>query len=223
MCLRSHDQASGRCSRLKPRRGVDDIAHGQGVTVSRHADGDHRLAGVHCCARGQVERMLSVQLADPLEDTQARPHGTLGIVAVRDGRAEDGHDCVANELLEHATVLFDSPLRLRVVELQLLAYVFRIGPIRACCEADEIHEQDGDELPLLTRRARVFQRRAAAAAEARPCWVRFTAARATTRSLVDGSLNARHRPTSLPLRLGCAKAVACLWTRPWSIAPVRAR
>ena len=112
--------------------------------------------------------MLSVQLVDPLEDTQARPHRTLGVVAVRDGRAEDGHDCVADELLEHATVLFDSPLRLRVVELQRVADVFRIGPIRACCETDEIHEEDGDELPLLTRRARILQRRAAAAAEARP-------------------------------------------------------
>jgi len=48
---------------------------------------------------------------------------------VRDGRAEDGHDGVADEFLEHAAVLFDPLFRIRVVELEGIADVFRIGPV----------------------------------------------------------------------------------------------
>ena len=93
--------------------------------------------------------MLAVQLLDPLQDAQTRAHGALGVVAVRDRRAEHGHDRVADELLEHAAVLLDPLLRLGVVELQRVAHVLRIGAIRARREADEVDEEDGDELPLL--------------------------------------------------------------------------
>src|ERR671935_2857864 len=58
--------------------------------------GDHRLTGVDRCARGEVERVLLVQLVDAFEDTQAGADGALGIVAVGDRRPEDRHDRVAD-------------------------------------------------------------------------------------------------------------------------------
>ena len=62
----------------------------------RTLKGDHRLTGVDRCARGEVERVLVVQLVDAFEDTQAGADGALGIVAVGDRRPEDRHDRVAD-------------------------------------------------------------------------------------------------------------------------------
>ena len=93
-----------------------------------------------------------VQLLDSFEHAQTGANRALGVVAVRDRRAEDGHDGVADELLEHAAVVLDALLRLAVVELQDVAHVLRIGLIRARRQADEVDEEDGDELPLLLRR-----------------------------------------------------------------------
>ena len=95
--------------------------------------------------------MLAIELVDPLEHAQARADRAFRVVSVRDGRAEHRHDGVADELLEHTAVLLDPPLRARVVELQGVAYVLGISLVGPRGEADEIHEQDRDQLPLLAR------------------------------------------------------------------------
>ena len=101
--------------------------------------------------------MLAIEPLDSLEDAQPCAYRAFRVVSVCDRRAEDGHDGVADELLEHAAVLLDPLLRIRVVELQELADVLRIGPVRARREPDEVDEQNRDELPLLLRRARPIE------------------------------------------------------------------
>ena len=118
----------------------------------RTLKGDHRLTGVDRCARGEVERVLVVQLVDAFEDTQAGADGALGIVAVGDRRPEDRHDRVADELLEHAAVVLDPLLRLRVIELQGLANILGVGAFGSGSKADQVDEQNGDELAFLARR-----------------------------------------------------------------------
>ena len=173
------------------------------VPASR-IDGDDGLAGVHGRARGKVERMLAVQLVDALEHAQARANRALGIVTVRNGRPEDGHHRIADELLQHAPVVLDPALRLRVVELKRFVHVFGIGLRCARGGTDQVDEEDGNELALLARRARL-QRRPATAAEAGPLGILLTAVGAGTRTLFDGSLEVCHLHLSLALEPGHAK------------------
>jgi hypothetical protein len=66
-----------------------------------------------------------------------------------EGSAEDGHDRVACKLLYGAAVLLDPPPGCRVIESQRLPNVFRVGPIRSRRKADQVDEEDRDELALL--------------------------------------------------------------------------
>jgi hypothetical protein len=101
-------------------------------------------------------------------DSQAGANSSLGVVTVRDGRAEDRHDGVADELLQDAAVLLDPGFRFAVVELEHIADVLGVGLVRTCGRIDEVDEQDGHELALLLRRRGLAERGPAPAAEARP-------------------------------------------------------
>jgi len=48
-----------------------------------------------------------VHFRNCLDDAQSGTHGALGVVLVRDRRAEDSHYCVANELLDGAAEALD--------------------------------------------------------------------------------------------------------------------
>ena len=91
-------------------------------------------------------------LRDPVADREGSAHRPLGIVLVRDRRAEQRHDGVANELLDSAA----EPLELRaepfVVGREQRAHVLRVEPFRASREANEIREEHRHDLPLLARR-----------------------------------------------------------------------
>ncbi len=164
ICLAADEEATRRRGGLEPRRRVHDVAGSQHVGA-RGIHGDDRVAGVHRCARGEVERLFPVQLVDPLEDTKARANRALGVLAVRNRGAEYAHHGIADELLDDTAVVLDSPLGLRVVELENFTHVFGIRAIRARGEADKVHEEDGHELPLFTDRVRVLESRPAARAE----------------------------------------------------------
>src|SRR5690349_1080927 len=97
---------------------------------------------------------------------QSGTDGPLRVVAMCDGRAEDRHHRVADELLQHAAVLLDPPPGFAVVELEDLAHVLRVSSVGSRREADEVHEQDGHELSLLARRG-ALEARTAGVAEAR--------------------------------------------------------
>ena len=100
-----------RRRRLQARRRVDDVA-GDHALALRAAARRARRAPRPCSrrsARAVDVRVLLVQLGDRVADRERRPDRALGVVLVRDRRAEDRHHRVADELLDRPAV----PLELR--------------------------------------------------------------------------------------------------------------
>ena len=84
----------------------------------------------------------------------AGAHGALGVVLVRDGRPEDGHDRVSDELLDRAPVALDLLPQAGMVGPDARADVFRVSRFRCSGEADEIAEEHRHDLALLSERRR---------------------------------------------------------------------
>jgi len=95
-------------------------------------------------------------------------------------RAEDRHHRVADELLDGASVALEHLPETRVVRPDASADVLRVSFIRSRGEADEVAEEDRDDLALLALRRRRLagQRRSAVWAEREVAWEFSTAGRA---------------------------------------------
>ena len=106
--LRDRNAVDG-CGALQAGGGVDDVAGDDalallGTDAERH-DG---LSGIDPYPRLQSEPLVfRVQLLDRLEDSESSANRPLGIVLMCDGRPEDGHDGVPDELLDRASVTLD--------------------------------------------------------------------------------------------------------------------
>ena len=86
---------------------------------------------------------------------------------MRDRRAEERHHRVADELLDRAAEALELVAQVRVVGREHRADVLGIELLGARREADEVGEEDGDDLALLARgRGRPLERRATGVAEA---------------------------------------------------------
>ena len=133
----------GGATRLQPRGGVDEVAGDHALVGG--ADRHRGLAGQHAGARlARREPMLPTEV-DQVERGADR---ALGVVLVRDRRAPDRHDRVADELLDRAAVAADDVRAQVEVAGERLADVFRVALLGERREADEIGEQDGDQAPL---------------------------------------------------------------------------
>jgi len=101
------------------RRSVDDISRGHALAaVGSRVDSDQRLAG------GDADAYLELAiLGFPLADRKRCPHGALGIVLVRDRRAEERHDGVADELLDRAPKVLEVSTHALVVPGEERAHV----------------------------------------------------------------------------------------------------
>jgi hypothetical protein len=79
---------------LEPGSGIYHVASDHALPRLRPgAQRDHRLAGADADPHGQPESSVgSVQVLDRLQDAQGRPHRPLGVVFVRNGCTEHGHD-----------------------------------------------------------------------------------------------------------------------------------
>ena len=101
--LRDRDPVHRRGA-LQPRGGIDDVArHDPLALLGTRAESDDCLARVDPDPHLQRERwVFCVQLLDRLQDAKAGADGPLGVVLVRDGRSEDGHHRVPDELLDRA-------------------------------------------------------------------------------------------------------------------------
>ena len=108
-----------------------------------------------------------VQLLDRLQDAQPRTDRALGVVLVRDRRAEHRHHRVADELLHRAAVPLDLLSQAGVVGADPGAHVLGIRRLRRSGEADQIAEEHRDDLALLVHRrgGLLAQRRGAEGAE----------------------------------------------------------
>ena len=92
--------------------------------------------------------MPGAQAPHGADEVEARPDRPLGVVLVGDRGAPQGHDRVADELLDGAAVAADDladGLEVAVLELADLLGVAPLGERR---EPDEIGEQDADEAAL---------------------------------------------------------------------------
>jgi hypothetical protein len=106
----AHEDPVHRRRTLETRGRVDDVARDHALTLDGpRAERDECLARV----RGRPDLQLAV--AERVADRERRADGALGIVLVRDGRAEDRHHRVADELLDGAAVPLDLRAQPRVI------------------------------------------------------------------------------------------------------------
>ena len=87
-------------------------------------------------------------LGDPVADRERRANRALGIVLVRDRRAEHRHHRVADELLHRAAALLELGAQPLVVRPQDRLDVLRVERLGARGEADEVGEQHRHDLAL---------------------------------------------------------------------------
>ncbi len=145
-----------RCRPLQARSGVHDVARDEPLSLlGAGTQGDDGLAGVDADPYLEGERgVVVVQVVDRLEEAECGANRALGVVLVRDRRAEDRHHRVPDELLHGAAVPLDLLPQARVVRPDPRADILRVGGIRGRREADQVAEEDGDDLALLHRRGR---------------------------------------------------------------------
>ena len=125
--------------------GVDDVAGDHPLARARaRVERDERLARVDADANLELERRLVlVQLRDGVADRERRAHRALGVVLVRDRRAEDRDDRVADELLDRAAVALELVrAAARGTAREQRADVLRVEPLRPRRRADEVGEDD---------------------------------------------------------------------------------
>ena len=132
---------------LQASRSVDDVARGHALArlwpgVQRH----ERLAG-----RDPDPHLELAFLVRPVADRERRAHGALRIVLVRERRAEERHDRVADELLDRASEALQLRAQPLVVRPQDRLDVLGIERLGARGEADEVGEEHRHDLALAAR------------------------------------------------------------------------
>src|SRR5262249_34515724 len=109
---------------LQPCSGVDDVAGCHRLSLARTGvEADQRLTGVDTDAPLELGGLL---LAGPVANRERRAHRTLGVVLVRDGRAEERHHRIADELLHRPAVALELAPYMRVVRIEKRADVLWI-------------------------------------------------------------------------------------------------
>ena len=98
------EDAVDRSRRLEARGRVHHVTRGDALALARSRADDHeRFARVDADADLQIQPLvLGVQLVDRAADGERCANGSLRIVLVRDRRAEQRDDRVADELLDRA-------------------------------------------------------------------------------------------------------------------------
>ena len=113
---------------------------------------------------------LDVQHLEPLLHLERAADGAQGVVLVGGRHPEDGHDRVADELLDGAAVTLEGGAHLLEVAGDHLAERLGVEPLAERSRALEVGEDDRDLTPRLVHgRSRLLgalERRAAVAAEA---------------------------------------------------------
>ena len=167
--------------------------------------GDRRLAREHAGSGPQLRRRAPPSAATA-DEVERGPHRALGVVLVRDRRAPDGHDGVADELLDRAAVALDRPRgRVEVAESSSRV-LLGVARLRHAREADEVGEEHGDEpalAPALLAGSRAAS--AAAASERRPALAAEAHARVVRRAAGRARERAGRRTPAELLALGCSR------------------
>ena len=134
----------------------DGLAGDEGLAAAGVAGDD--LAGVDADPHLQVEpeRCSSSSFSRSSRSciVGGAAHGPEGVVLVHCGHAEDGHDLVADELLDRAAVRLDRGLHLLEVPRHHLPQRLRVDPLGQPGRVHHVAEQHRHRLPQLTRECR---------------------------------------------------------------------
>ena len=137
---RSPDEdCAGLGGALDARRGVDEVAGDHALALGSDRDGGLPRENACACLQGCVELWHSGDEVEP------GPDGALRVVLLGDRCSPDGHDGIADELLDCAAIAVDDGSRRLEVEREKLARVLRVALCGCGGEADEVGEEDGDE------------------------------------------------------------------------------
>jgi hypothetical protein len=135
---------------MSSRRDVDGVSHGVVGVVAVLAD--HDRPRVDGDADGEVDAVGLLHVGgiarDRPLDRHPRANGALGVVLVRERRAEHGVELVADELDDRSVVALD----LRAHHAQNLAHeqteALRAEPLRDRRRADDVGEEHGHDPAL---------------------------------------------------------------------------
>ncbi len=136
---------------LQSRRDVHRIARDDHL-LDRTSDGRDDVSGVdpdpdlHRDPMALLE--VAVQVLQPGEHVEPRVEGSLGIVFPDDRHAEDGHDGVADELLDRPPPGLDHRRHGREVGREEDSKPFRVQALAERGRTRHVGEQHCDELPL---------------------------------------------------------------------------
>ncbi len=108
--LPEHDRARFGHVLLEPGGDVDGVAENRVVDTGRRPDVTHHdRSRVHRHPDLDAVETFGLAFAVPdierLQQLDGRTHRPLGVVLLRQRRAEEGHDRVADEIIEGASVL----------------------------------------------------------------------------------------------------------------------
>ncbi len=135
--LLAHEDRVHRRTHLDPRGGIDHVARHHRLAFRRaRVERNQCLASIDADAHLQVVALLR----DAIADGKRRAHCSFWVVLVRDGRAEERHDSVADELLYRATEALELGAKAAVVGREQRTHVLGIEPLGSRREADEIDE-----------------------------------------------------------------------------------
>ena len=160
---RAHEHLAGLGGGLQAVGRVHHVAH-RGVVAAGAQRAHQHLARVHADAHADVDVELGRVRRQRLLHAQRGAHGALGVVLVGGGRAEEGDDGVADDLVHPPAEGVDvghQPLEAPVDEVLHLLRVARLGERRV---ADQVREEHRDDPTLVPPQPQVLP-----ALRAEPC------------------------------------------------------
>ena len=140
------EDAVDRGCALEARACVDDVARRHPLALGRaRVECDQRLTG------RDPDPKLEPVLHREVANCERGADRALGIVLVSGGCSEQRHDRVADELLDRSPMALELDAQARVVRAEYGTNVLGVELLRRRREPDQVAEEDGDDLPLLTR------------------------------------------------------------------------
>jgi hypothetical protein len=136
--------------RLDAARGVDEIPSNHPFTLRRQVHCG--FSGEHSSPRPQLKCSYpAAKFRDRRNEVQARPHGPLGIVLVRNWGAPDGHHGVPDELLHDAAIAGDDLAGGIEVLREEFPYLLGVLCLGQGGESDKVGEEYRDEAAFCVR------------------------------------------------------------------------
>ena len=190
---RPDDHLTRSGERLEPLRRVDDVAHDGRIAAGPHRADEH-LARVHADAYLHPDAEIGRERRERAVHPQRGPHRPLGVVLVRHGCPEQGHDLVAHDLVEAAAEGDDVGDERLEAGVDQAFHLLGIARGREGGESDEVGHEHRDQAALVDRGNQTLS-----ALRAKACaFGHGQAARRTGHPLTIPAARCDRRPDSTP-------------------------